>query len=293
MRENGAHVARGERPADGRGELHGEERVGVGHCLVEAAGHEPLDLRGAVLAADHAQERAHRRRPVRLRCLQERPHPARCIFRGDQSDHRRFEQGDRAGFDAVVAGELEGDEPAVGMPDEVGPLDAQTGEQLGAQHAVVLDAPRAARGYRPAVAQHGAVHRLGKRGVPADERQRVREHHRLTVAEQLVLDLDAIELHALHAGIQALGGDGRQDGGSRSDHVGWGAESSWAAAIPRPDLTVVAYVCDGSIRRPGQARRRSRTSRRRTAPGATAPGRATSAAASDHEHHSFGHHQVS
>ena len=170
-------------------------------------------------------------RPLRLRRLQERPHAARGLVRREQPDARRLEQGDRPRIDAVVAGELEGDEPAVGMADDVGPLDAQAGEQPGAQRGVVLDAPRPARGYRPAIAKHSAVQRAGERGVPADERPRMREHHRLTVAEQLVLDPDAIELDGLHGGIQVLLGQRPGKTGMERRSGGLcGAGSSWARA---------------------------------------------------------------
>jgi hypothetical protein len=200
-----------ERPLCHRGQFLAEERVGVGHGLVDRTGERLLERGAVVGSADAAHPGVDGSRLVAC---------AVALERGldDRVDHlhvdgaggcgpRRVQQGQGVHGVGGVQCQLERHARAGGVADDVRALDPEAAHQRAAVLRLLGEAER----IRQAVAAGIAAAVVAEHGVAAgksalfDQRPEevgadagVDEHDRLAGAADLVLELDAVNRCPLH-----------------------------------------------------------------------------------------------
>jgi hypothetical protein len=194
-----------ERPRAHRGQLLAEERVGVGHGLLERPGDGARQHLGVGRPADPAHPGLDRAGlvagAVALDGLQ-------AVRTGRDGQQRRFQQGQRPDRLRGVDGQLQRHVRAGGVADDVGLLDAEVAHERVAVGRLLSDADGAgdpaAAGVADAVVADQAV-AAGQRRLPQQRPEplgtdaRVDQHDRLTAPPDLVLELDAPDLRAAAA----------------------------------------------------------------------------------------------
>ena len=199
-----------ERPLGEGRQLDAEEGVGVGECLSDRVGDalfEQRAARGPVEAADGAHEHRQRARMVAAgvgvegrRCLPEERLPAR------QREQREFQQEQAVDAVRMVERELDGDGGAAGVAGRMDALDAERVEERRSVGGVVGDGHgrRRVRAAAPAALvvpdqpEARDQRRLGDERQEAVGEYGTDEQDRLAGSGHLVLELDAVDLYALH-----------------------------------------------------------------------------------------------